>query len=129
MIIGQVVHAPVSSKATYYSPWMPVKGNLAVISCEVVDTANMSTFTVTVQTKTKQQSDASAGSFVPQGGATNAITLTAETITKFNVGAKLSDAVNNGFEELFRFKYDATGSATAPAWVHFRMLNVAWLDN
>lgn len=129
MILGQVVHGLAREKATYYSPWMSVGGNLAVMACEVVSSANVDQFAITVQTKTRQQSDASANSFVPLGGSANVITVTDETVTEFNVGTKLSDTVNNGFEELFRYVYEVSGTDAKPAWVHFRMLNPAWMNN
>src|SRR5882672_2053685 len=100
MIIGQTLQSVDTSVVkNYYSPWMPANGNLALVSCEVVDTNNLQGFTITVQTKNSLDSDKDFAT--PTGGGTNTITLTAETVTKFNVGAKLSDTVNTGFKELF----------------------------
>ena len=130
MIIGETLMSSGSSQVkTYYSPWMPAEGNLAIVSCEVATTSNLTSFTVTVQTKNSRQSDKDASN--PAGGAANPITLTTETVTKFNVGAKLSDAVNDGFKEWFRYKYQLTGplSVGTDGYVHFRMLNPAWLTH
>ena len=131
MIIGEVLQGISGTAKTYFGPWMPADGNLAVMSCEVIQTDGMDNFNVTVETKNSEQSDKDAAS--PAGGASNAITLSAETITKFNVGAKLSDTTNAGFKELFRYKFtseasDAIGSG-GTGFVHFRMLAPAWLTH
>jgi hypothetical protein len=133
MIIGQVLQGVEQTTVTYHSPWMPAEGNLAVMSCEVVDSQGLDSFDVTVQTKNSEDSDKDA--VVPKDGANVSIGIsTTETITKFNVGAKLSatGATDVGFKELFRYKYDVTGPETpgaANGFVHFRMLNPAWLSH
>jgi hypothetical protein len=132
MIIGQVLQG-VEQKGTYYSPWMSAGGNLAVMSCEVIDSQGLESFKVSVQTKNSEDSDKDAAT--PKDGANVSIGIsTTETITKFNVGAKLSatGATDVGFKEIFRCKYDVTGSESVGAgngFVHFRVLNPGWLTN
>jgi hypothetical protein len=111
---------------------MQAEGNLAVISCEVVDSAGLESFRITVQTKNPEDSDKDA--VTPKdGGSVNIAITTTETITKFNVGARLSatGATDVGFKELFRYRYDVEGpeGATGNGFVHFRMLNPGWLTN
>lgn len=126
MIIGQVLQA-IDTTAVYYSPWMSAEGNLAVISCEVV-ASNLGAFAITVQTKNTEDSDKDA--VAPNGGTSNAITLTTETVTKFNVGGKLSSSTDLGFKEMFRYKYELNNSEIGgTGFVHFRMLNPAWLTH
>lgn len=131
MIIGETLMSSDNSTVkTYFGPWMAAEGNLAVVACEVVNTTNLQSFTVTVQTKNSEQSDKDAAN--PAGGASNVITLSTETLTKFNVGAKLSDTVNDGFKELYRYKYSVTGALAIGAgngYVHFRMLNPSWVTH
>jgi hypothetical protein len=133
MIIGQVLQSVVQATKTYYSPWIPTEGNLAVISCEVVDSEGLESFEITVQTKNSEDSDKDA--VTPKDGSSVSITIaTTETITKFNVGAKLSatGATDVGFKELFRYKYEVAGpteGASGNGFVHFRMLNPGWLTN
>ena len=130
MIIGQVLQVQVGTNQTYYGPWSSAEGNLAVVSCEVIQTAGLAGFEITVQTKNTEDSDKDQVS--PAGGTSNSITLSTETLTKFNVGAKLSDTTNLGFKELYRYKYFVDGGESDPGgtgFVHFRMLNPAWLTH
>lgn len=129
MIIGQVLMSPEETLTTYYGPWVTAEGNLAVVACEVINTENVESFSVTVQTKNSEESDKDA--VAPQGGADNAITPATETVTKFNVGAKLSSTTDLGFKELMRYKFKVTAASGTGAngFVHFRMMNPAWLTH
>lgn len=130
MIIGQLLDGNEDGSTTYYSPWFPRGGNRAVFACEVINTDQLLSFAVSVQTKNSESSDKDAGTFVPNNGANNAITLSAGTITTFTVGAALDDTANNGFLELVRFVYTLYDeTAGSRPWVHFRMLNPIWLTN
>lgn len=129
MIIGQLLDGALGT-STYYSPWFPRAGNLAVFACEVVQTDGSPSFKITVETKDSESSDKDSGTVVPQGGANNVITATANVITTFSVGAPLDSTANNGFLQLVRFKYTlSTAVEGSRPWVHFRMLNPIWLTN
>lgn len=131
MIIGQVLMCTDNSAVkTYYSPWMPSEGNCAVMCCDVIACNLLSACAITVQTKNSDQSDKDAAT--PYLGSSNSITLTAETMTEFPVGTKISDTTNAGFKELYRYKFVVTGDAgfgTGNGFVHCRMLNPSWLTN
>lgn len=131
MIIGEVLMSYEGGVAkTYFGPWMPSEGNCAVMCCEVTYTSRLDSFEVSVQTKHPDQSDKDAAT--PYLGADNAITLTSETMTDFQVGTKISDTTNQGFKELYRYKYVVTGSLVegdGNGFVHCRMLNPSWLTN
>ncbi len=119
-----------SSVKIYYSPWMPAGGNGATMCCEVVAAHRLDGFDITVQTKNSDQSDKDATP--PYLGADKPVTLSTETRTDFSVGTKISDTVNAGFKELYRYKYIVTGDigvGTGNGYVHFRMLNPSWLTN
>jgi hypothetical protein len=92
MIIGQVLHASQEAPFTYYSPWMMAEGNLAVVSCEVIE-AHGCAMDIAVETKSAEQSD--KDKTTPAGGSGSTIATTTEALTKFNVGAKLSDTVTS----------------------------------
>lgn len=131
MMIGQVLQAPGTTAKTYYGPWMPAEGNMAVVTCDVVATGNLSTFVVYVETKNSEDSD--NGFSYPYrgngaGGSGNSITLAAADLTSFEVGAPLSDTTNAGFKELYRYRYVLTPSS-GNAFVQFRMINTSWLAN
>lgn len=132
MILGQLLDGGKSRTATYFSPWFPRGGNLATFTCQVFDSAGLSgtdKFQITVQTKNREDSDNSAS--VPAGGGTNVIAMTPVlSETTFQVGGDFSSAVNAGFLELVRFKYELANSTGAvDPWVHFRMLPPNWSSN
>ena len=130
MIIGETLFSEDSADGdTYFSPWFPRGGNLMACTCEVIQVAagaNISAFTIQVQTKNKDQSDMSAASLL---STAQSITLTAGSYTKFNAGASLDSTTDQGVLELVRFCYKVKAQSGKLAWVHFRMLNPSWLSN
>src|SRR5262252_9015983 len=128
MIIGQtIVATPDGVTTVYYGPWFHRNGNLAVMACDVIATSGLGAFVIDVQTKNTDESDKTVVN--PNSGASNSITLTANTVTNFQVGAALTSTALLGFKELVRFKYGITASGAGNGWVHFRILNPAWLTN
>lgn len=123
MIIGQTIFVDGEPVISYYSPWFARRGNAAVFVCDVIQTADVNSFDVGVETKASEESDGSAVAL-----ASEPITLTANTRTSFEVGSGLAGA---GFKDLVRFRYDLAwnGSGVDLGYLHFRMLNPAWLTD
>lgn len=135
MIIGECIIAATDTLqetyTVYYSPWFPRGGNAATFVCEVIATTNIAEFLIDVQTKNSEQSDNEQDTFSPANGASNSITLTSNTATKFTVGAALNSTASNGILELVRFRYQiiADEGFSGRGFAHFRMLNPSWLTN
>jgi hypothetical protein len=131
MILGQLLDGRPNATVTYFSPWFARGGNLAKFTCQVFALEALSGgsqgLKISVQTKNSEDSDKDA--VTPQGGGAQTMSLTPLDLTVWEVGANLGD-VTVGFLELVRFKYQliSTTAATEP-WVHFRVLNPAWLNN
>jgi len=130
MIIGQSLFSQSTTGTVYFSPWFPRGGNAATFACEVIasadTTADIDMFTIQVQTKNAEDSDMSA---VDVGTGASITLGTDEKVTNFEAGGKLSSATDQGFKELVRFQYTVKAKTNGRAWVHFRMLNPAWLSN
>ena len=111
------------SGVTYYTPWFPREGNGATFVCEVLQTGDVETLQVTVETKNADEDDSAAVAV----GTAASITLTADTRTAFERGGGLAGA---GFKELVRLKYTVVQSSVEGAplgFVHCRMQNPSWL--
>jgi hypothetical protein len=124
MLIGQTISSETASGNTYYSPWIPRGGNAAIFVVDVIETADLQSFTITAQTKAVEDDDSAASAV---GGA-KTVTLTNDTRTSFPRGTGVT---GGGFQDLVRFKY-VIKQASSPSdlgYVHFRMLNPAWITD
>lgn len=93
-IIGQLL-----PKGTFYSPWFPSQGNGAEMTLDIIAINGTNTsLTVTVQTKTSEQSDKATGT--NPTWANSAQTTTGQTT--WLAGANIGDTTNEGLLELRR---------------------------
>ncbi|MHC5063705.1 MAG: hypothetical protein ACYTG5_07010 [Planctomycetota bacterium] len=109
-VIGEVIFEGYQS---FYSPWFPRGANVAKFSIEVFAITGM-TLSWEVETKNSEDVDSSA---VQVGSTQTETAAGVSTTSKFT-----------GFKELVRYKFK-TGATPSLDWVHFRMLNPAWLYN
>jgi hypothetical protein len=117
MIIGETLFAEGES-ATYYTPWFPRGGDNAVFAFDIIARSNVSTLTVTAQTKNSEDTD-SGGSVV---------SATAATLSDMGVN-KWTAAGWTGCLELVRFKITLTASENQVGLVHLRPLAPTWVTN
>ena len=124
MILGATLCSNSSTGCTYYSPWFPRQGNGATFVCEVLQTGDLASLEITVETKNTDQDDSAAVAV----GAAASISLTAGDRTSFERGNGLA---GTGFKELVRLKYVVKQSAspTNLGYVHCRMQNPSWLTD
>ena len=113
MIIGEML---AESGTARYSPWFDRRGDGAGFGCRALAVSSgFLQFTVTVQTKDRDQLD---------GSASNVVTLAPLTAVGDSV------AQGTGLKELVRYKY-MVGSdpLSGVERVHFEMLDPMWREN
>jgi hypothetical protein len=107
--IGQSLLGFVGS---YYSPWFPRQGNAAMFAAECIAHGNSGSLQFAVQTKNKEEVDASATVLGSSAWMDTGVIATYSA---------------TGLLELVRFAYKVGPHETG--WVHFRMLPPAWQMN
>ena len=109
-VIGEIIF---EGSDLYYSPWFPRGADVGKFSIEVIAISGV-TLSWDVETKNSEDVDSAA---VQVGSTQTETTAGVSTTSKFT-----------GFKELVRYRYK-TGVTASMDWVHFRMLNPAWLYN
>jgi hypothetical protein len=131
MIIGQTLHAINGSDATttYYSPWFSRAGNLLGVAVDIIATEDLDKLSIGIETKKAEDADpaytTSTGTNLVKYEEISSVTV---GIHKFRAGANLDTA--GGLLDLVRYRFDlGVTSSETDGWIHFRMLNPAWLTN
>jgi hypothetical protein len=99
-----------------YTPWMPVRGDLATYGVEVLHLEGGATLIWGVQTRILESGTGPLDSPVP---ATTVSSPGASTVTPTSVPAK----------QLVRYRFRVTGSASVSAYAIFRALQPSWQVN
>lgn len=129
MLIGQTLAAPATGGgAIYYSPWFPRGGNAGVFQLDLMEVVDMSTVQFAIETKNTEDDDKDALTSFASVTISSFSSLPART--KLVAGASLdSTTTDSGFRELVRYRYTLDSSSSDGGFIHFRMLNPAWLSN
>ena len=128
MILGQVIRAPNGAAATYYGPWFPRQGTKAVFACNHINSSEVSSLQITVQTK-RAEDDNRNDSIEEVGSAASISVAAADSVTTFERGNTIDGSDGSGtfgFRDLVRFKYVLTSNASKKSWIHLRMLSPTW---
>jgi hypothetical protein len=112
-IQGEILFAGVTA---VYTPWMPVRGDIATFGVEIEQISN-TTLKWSVQTRTTEDPN-------PTNYGEPVAT---ETDSALAVHLKLSSSTAaNLCQELVRYKFETTGTASAANFVVFRALQPSW---
>lgn len=107
---GEILYVGVDPAEPVYTPWMPVRGDLATYGVEVLQITGSTTLTWAVQTRTRESSTAS-------------LALTDQTVTSKGVDTAQATADT---EELFRYRFSTGATADLTKFVVFRPLQPSW---
>lgn len=116
--------SPVSgtTDTTVFSPWFPRGGDKLLATLEVVAVSGA---TVKVELFTKNSEDPDDGDPADTGGSP--VNITRSSAGRTTQEWSDEEASTIGIEELVRYKYTVSGSASSD-WVLFRMLPPVWFD-
>lgn len=98
---------------TFFSPWMPRRGDNILITCDLL--AQAGTVTLDVEVHEKNTEDPGDGAVI--GTALN-VSATGRASKEFT-----------GVMELVRYRFSCAGGSAATEYVVFRMLSAVWFDD
>lgn len=130
MIIGQTVLSGIEGlDETYYSPWFGRGGSGAEFVMDILAISSGCVVTFTVETKSSEDDNQSAS--VTSVLTSSSLSTVAQHGLKAgtDVAGSLIGSSASGLQELVRFRYDVSSSGSTQEWVHFRMLNPAWIGD
>lgn len=125
MLIGKCLRATVGSTSYYYSPWFRRRGSKAILSCHMIENSDVSLFQISLQTKVSFEDFSTPNLITVAGGPAN-IGLTPDSITTFIRGNGINGDAAVGMCDMVRLTYSLRSLDKSSAWVHFRLLNIAW---
>lgn len=111
-IQGEILYKGIdeTSGTAVYTPWMPVRGDVATFGVEVVQKTSGLTFEWSVETRTRESSS---------------ITTIVSTQTPSSTGADLAKSTTDA-QELVRYRFETGSGASTTEWVVFRALQPSW---